>query len=213
MPKGVCAMPYNLTDYRPLLRAALVALDRWVKDDVKPPASRYPRIADETLVETVKLDPHIPGLAMAKGPNVKQRVDFGPEIDKGIIGKVLPVATSDRYRVLVPAVDADGNEIGGIRLPDITVPLGTGTGWSVRSEAGGGAGELCYLDGAFLPFAKTKAEREATKDPRPSLEERYHNTAEYMEKVRAAANALQSDGYLLPDDAKRIVGRAAQVAW
>jgi Alpha/beta hydrolase domain len=213
MPKGVCAMPYNLTDYRPLLRAALVALDRWVKDDTKPPASRYPRIADGTLVETVKLDPAIPGLAMAEGPNVKQRIDFGPDSYKGIIGKVLPVALPDRYRVLVPAVDTDGNEIGGIRLPDIAVPLGTATGWSVRSEAAGGAGELCYLDGAFLPFAKTKAEREATKDPRPSLEERYHDPAGYAEKVRAAASELEREGYLLPEDAKRIVARAAKVAW
>jgi hypothetical protein len=213
MPKGVCAMPYNLTDYRPLLRAALLALDRWVKDDVKPPASRYPRIADGTLVEAVRLDPAIPGLAMAKGPNVKQRIDFGPDFYKGIIGKVLPVALPERYRVLVPAVDADGNEIGGIRLPDIAAPLGTATGWSVRSEAGGGTGELCYLDGAFLPFAKTKAEREATKDPRPSLEERYHGPADYAEKVRAAAIELERAGYLLPEDAKRIVARAAKVAW
>jgi hypothetical protein len=213
MPKGVCAMPYNLTDYRPLLRAALLAIDRWVKDDVKPPASRYPRIADGTLVEAVRLDPAIPGLAMAKGPNVKQRIDFGPDFYKGIIGKVLPVALPERYRVLVPAVDADGNEIGGIRLPDIAVPLGTATGWSVRSETGGGTGELCYLDGAFLPFAKTKAEREATKDPRPSLEERYHGPADYAEKVRAAAIELERAGYLLPEDAKRIVARAAKVAW
>jgi hypothetical protein len=213
MPKGVCAMPYNLTDYRPLLRAALVALDRWIVNDAKPPASRYPRIADGTLVETVKLDPAIPGLAMAHGPNAKQRIDFGPDFYKGIITRVPPVALPARYRVLVPALDADGNEIGGIRLPDIAVPLGTAMGWSVRSEAAGGAGELCYLDGAFLPFAKTKAEREATKDPRPSLEERYHTPAEYAEKVRAAAAALEHDGYLLPDDVKRIVDRAAKVTW
>ena len=213
MPKGVCAMPYNRTDYRPLMRAALLALDRWIKDDAKPPASRYPRIADGTLVETVQLDPAIPGLTMAKGPNVKERIDFGPDFYKGIIGKVLPVALRDRYRVLVPAVDADGNEIGGIRLPDIAVPLGTGTGWSVRSEAAGGAGELCYLDGAFLPFAKTKAEREAAKDPRPSLEERYREPAEYAEKVRQAAIKLEQEGYLLPEDVRRIVERAAAVAW
>ena len=92
MPKGVCAMPYNLTDYRPLLRGALVALDRWVKDGTPAPKSRYPRIADGALVPAIKLDPAIPGLAMAKGPNPKPRLDFGPDIDKGIIGKALPVA-------------------------------------------------------------------------------------------------------------------------
>jgi hypothetical protein len=213
MPKGVCAMPYNMTDYRPLLRAALVALDRWVKDGVEPPASRYPRIADGTLAESVKLDAAIPGLAMAKGPNSKPRIDFGPEIDKGIIGNVLPVALKDRYRVLAPTVDADGNEMAGLRLPAITVPTGTATGWSVRSEAGGGTGELCYLDGAFLPFAKTKAEREAKKDPRPSLEERYRDAADYADKVRQAATKLEHEGYLLPEDVKRIVERAATLTW
>jgi hypothetical protein len=104
MPKGVCAMPYNLTDYRPLMRAALVALDRWVKDGAPAPASRYPRIADGTLVPSVKLNPAIPGLAMAKGPNEKPRLDFGPDVDKGIISKALPVALKDRYSVLVPSV-------------------------------------------------------------------------------------------------------------
>ena len=213
MPKGVCAMPYNLTDYRPLMRAALVALDRWVKDGVAPPASRYPRIADGTLAAAVKLDAAIPGLAMAKGPNSKPRIDFGPQIDKGIIADVLPAASRDQYRVLVPIVDADGNETAGLRLPDITVPTGTATGWSVRSVAGGGTGELCYLDGAFLPFAKTKAERESKKDPRPSLEERYRDAADYAGKVRDAAAKLEREGYLLPEDVKRMVDRAATLTW
>jgi hypothetical protein len=92
------------------LRGALVALDRWVKDGTPAPASRYPRIADGALVPSVKLNPAIPGLAMAKGPNEKPRLDFGPDIGKGIISKALPVALKDRYRVLVPSVDADGNE-------------------------------------------------------------------------------------------------------
>jgi len=83
----------------------------------------------------------------------------------------------------------------------------------VRSEAAGGTGELCYLDGAFLPFAKTRAEREASKDPRPSLAERYRDPAEYAEKVRQAAVKLEQEGYLLPEDVKRIVDRAARVAW
>jgi Alpha/beta hydrolase domain len=214
MPKGVCAMPYNLTDYRPLMRAALVALDRWVKDGKEPPASRYPRIADGTLVPAVKFNTTVPGFAAPRsGPNPKPRLDFGPDIDKGIIGKALPVVLKDQYRVLVPAVDADGNETAGLRLPDITVPTGTAMGWSVRSEFGGGTGELCYLDGAFIPFAKTKAEREASKDPRPSLEERYKDAADYAERVKQTATALERDGYLLPQDVKRIVERAAKLSW
>ena len=150
---------------------------------------------------------------MAKGPNSKPRLDFGPDIDKGIIGKALPVALKDQYRVLVPSVDADGNETAGLRMPEITVPTGTAMGWSVRSEAGGGTGELCYLDGAFIPFAKTKTERETKKDPRPSLAERYRDNADYAERVKAAAAALERDGYLLGEDVKRIVERAATLTW
>src|ERR1700686_4772403 len=132
---------------------ALVPLNRWVKDGTPAPASRYPRIADGALMPSVKLNPAIPGLAMAKGPNEKPRLDFGPDIDKGIISKALPVALKDRYRVLVPSVDADGNETAGLALPDITVPTGTAMGWSVRREFAGGTGGLFDLEGAINPFA------------------------------------------------------------
>src|SRR5262249_29206114 len=118
---------------------------------------------------------------------------YGPDFAKGIVGKVLPVALADRYRVLVPKVDRDGNETSGILLPEIAVPTATAMGWSVRSAAAGAAGELCYLDGSYLPFAKTKTEREATGDGRLSLEERYKGPAEYAAKVRAAAEALARD--------------------
>jgi hypothetical protein len=165
-------------------------------------------------VPSVKFDTAIPGFtAPRSGPNRKPRVDFGPDIDKGIIGKALPVALRDEYRVLVPSIDADGNEKGGLALPEITVPTATAMGWSVRSDMGGGTGELCYLDGASIPFAKTKAEREATKDPRPALAERYRDNADYAEKVKAAATALARDGYLLAEDVKRIVDSAAKVSW
>jgi hypothetical protein len=212
MPAGVCAMPSNRVDYRPLLRAVVVALDRWVKDGTPPPASRYPRIADGALVETVTW-PAIPGVTPPKGPAARTRIDFGPDFDKGIIGKALPVALKDAYRVLVPKIDADGNEQSGIRLPDISVPTGTAMGWNVRAPDAGGAGELCYLEGALVPFAKTKAEREAKKDPRPSLAERYRDAADYAEQVRQAAGALEREGYLLPEDVKRMVERATAMTW
>ncbi len=210
--QGVCAMPSNRTDYRPFLRAALANLDRWVKDGVPPPASRHPRIADGTLVETITL-PAVPGLAPTPGPSQRPRIDFGPDFDKGILSKALPVTLKDSYRVLVPKVDADGNEVAGLRLPDITVPTGTAAGWNVRAAEAGAAGELCYLQGSFVPFAKTKAEREAREDPRPSLEERYQDRAAYAERVKQAAAALQRDGYLLEEDVTRIVGRAASATW
>ena len=92
-----------------------------MKEGTPPPANRYPRIADGTLAESVKLNAAIPGLAMAKGANPKPRVDFGPDIEKGIIGKTFPVALKDAYRVPVPTVDADGKEIAELKLPDITL--------------------------------------------------------------------------------------------
>jgi hypothetical protein len=213
MPKGVCAMPPDRIDYAPLMRATLASLDRWVKNGAPPPASRHPRIDDGTLVEMTGPTVAIPGFVAAKGPNQRPRFDYGPDFAKGIIGNVLPVATADRYRVLVPKVDQDGNETSGIRLPDIAVPTATAMGWSVRSASAGGAGELCYLDGSYLPFAKSKAERQASGDGRLSLEERYHGPADYAAKVHDAALALQKDGYLLGEDVDRISSRAAASAW
>jgi hypothetical protein len=213
MPKGVCAMPPDRIDYAPLLRAALASLDAWVKDGTPPPPSRHPRIDDGTLVEMTGPAVPIPGFVAAKGPNPRPRFDYGSDFANGIIGNVLPVATADRYRVLVPKVDRDGNDTSGILLPDIAVPTATAMGWSVRSASAGGAGELCYLDGSYLPFAKTKAEREASGDGRLSLEERYHGPADYAAKVHDAALALARDGYLLPEDVDRISAHAATIAW
>jgi Alpha/beta hydrolase domain len=213
MPKGVCATPFNTVDYRPLLRAALAALDRWVKDGTAPPPSRYPRIADGSLVATAAPSAAIPGFPLAKGPNQRPRLDYGPDFGKGIIGNTLPVALADSYRALVPQVDADGNEASGVRLPDIAVPTATTSGWAVRSADAGAAGELCYLDGSLLPFARTKAEREAKGDPRPSLAERYRDPADYAAKVQQAASGLAQAGYLLPEDVQRLTERAASFAW
>src|SRR5262249_40414416 len=107
-----------------------------------------------------------------------------------------------------PAIDADGNEIAGLRLPEQAVPFATTTGWSLRSAAAGGEGELCYLDGSQFPFARHAAERAAAQDPRPSMAERYRDKKEYLEKIRVAAQALQKQGYLLTEDVEKIVARA-----
>lgn len=214
MPQGVCALPHNPVDLRPVLRVLALALDRWVSDGTPPPRSLYPRIGDGSLVGMDALGfPRIPGVTLPAGPNQRVRLDYGPEYPQGIIGRVLPEIRPETYGVLVPKVDGDGNEIGGIRLPDIAVPAGTATGWAVRAQDAGGTGELCYLDGSFVPFAKTKAEREAKGDPRLSLEERYRDKADYVSKVRDAALALQRDGYLLSEDTQRIVDQASAAAW
>ena len=112
------------------------------------------------------------------------------------------------YGTRVAAVDADGNETSGIRLPPIAVPLATYTGWNLYARL---PSELCDRDGSYIPFAKTKAEREAASDPRPSIEERYGSRADYVAKVRAAADALVRDRLLLPADAAAYV-RAAEAS-
>jgi hypothetical protein len=152
-------------------------------------------------------------LTLAKAPSPRPLIDYGPDYARGIIDKVLPVTQKETYRVLVPKVDADGNEISGVRLPDITVPTATATGWSVRSKEGGSAGELCYLDGSYLPFAKTKAEREASGDPRPSLAERYHDHADFVAKREQAALALVREGNMLQEDVARTVSKAEADTW
>ena len=106
------------------------------------------------------------------------------------------------YGTRVSAVDTDGNELAGIRLPDIVAPLATYTGWNVYKAQ---PGELCDRDGSYVPFARTKAEREAAGDPRPSVAERYGTRAAYVAKVKAAADDLVRDRLLLPADAAAYV--------
>jgi hypothetical protein len=218
MPKGVCSAPANVVvDPRPVMRALILALDRWVKGGAPPPASVYPKIADGTLVQASRLKwPAVAGsgfpIQLPRSPNPMAQFEYGPRFAEGLIETVPPRLQPFRYKVLVPQVDADGNEIGGIRVPEQAVPFATTTGWALRSAQGGAAGELCYLDGMALPFAKTAAEREAAKDPRPSLAERYENRAAFVSRVRNSARELQRQGYLLDEDVEKIVERAAR-AW
>jgi hypothetical protein len=113
------------------------------------------------------------------------------------------------YTILVPKVDRDGNDIAGIRLPSVQVPIGTYTGWNLRPE-GLAEDELSGLLGSFIPFAKKKSERERTKDPRLSLEERYNGQADYVRRVARAARALVEARYLLAEDAERIIRDAEE---
>ena len=214
MPEGVCAVPPNTAvDPRPVMRALVLALDRWVKGGAPPPASVYPRIADGTLLPAVTLKwPPLPGFIAPRSPNPVTQFDYGTKIAEGVILNAPPAPVAFRYKVLVPAIDADGNEVAGLRLPEQQVPVATTTGWALRSVAGGGAGELCSVEGSALPFARTAAEREAAKDPRPSLVERYQDKSAFVARVRAAAQDLRLRGFLLEEDVEKTVQRAAR-AW
>jgi len=112
----------------------------------------------------------------------------------------------------VPQVDADGNDVAGIRVPDVNVPVATNTGWNFRSESVGGTKEIYNLLGSYIPFAMTKAEREVRKDPRLSIAERYRDRDDYSSKLRTAAQDLVRSRYLLEEDIENVVKRG-QAQW
>ena len=130
-------------------------------------------------------------------------------MDEGI-ATVLPPQVGKPYANLVSAVDEDGNELAGIRLPDISVPLATYTGWNVRHPDIGGPGQILSLLGSTMPFPATRAERKASGDPRPSIEERYASKEDYLRRVQRAAEALVQQGYLLAEDLPTVRDQAAQ---
>ncbi len=197
------ANSFNMVDGITALRAFLINLDRWVADGIEPPPSTIPRLSDGTAItREAAIDQFrtFPGMA-APDPAVLprlRRVDLGPEVARGIAE--LPPRIGDPYPSFVPALDRDGNEVVGIRLPDISVPVGTHTGWVPRHPASGGAGQLLDMMGTTLPFAPTARERQAYGDPRPSLEERYRDREDYIARARAAAEALAAERYILDED-------------
>ena len=217
--KGICQQPRNtLQDRAPILRAMLVNLDRWVRDEGEPPPSRYPRIDDGTLVdlETFRQSfPAIPGVSLPEAHYRPYRLDFGPRFESDGVADQIPPRMGERFTTLVPAVDHDGNDIAGIRLPDIEAPLGTHTGWNLRAEPYGAAGVLSRLDGMFVAFADTADERQRSGDPRESLEERYGSRDVYLGRIAEAAIGLHRDGFLLSEDVVEIIDRAAtrELTW
>jgi hypothetical protein len=197
MPRdnGPCVNPRNWHDPMPAIRALLVALDEWVISGRAPPDSCLPKIADGSLVpaERVAL-PALPGLTAPAAAN-----DVYPLADWAD-----PRPHAHAWRPLVPQVDADGNEVAGIRLPDIAVPRGTFTGWNLYREPHP-AGQLADRDGTFLAFAETEAERGA--DPRRSIAQRYGSAAAYASRVTQAADELLARRLLLAEDAERFRAR------
>ena len=211
-PPLACQLPVNSNSFFPTQRALLAALRDWVVSGKEPPASAYPTIARKSLVPLAQVQyPYVPASEFSTRGIAAQRVhlDRGPEFREVDISGVMaePPRAGAAYPVRVPQVDADGNHTDGLRNTAVEVPLGTYTGWNVR-KAGFSEGDSCDLIGAFIPFFRTKAERIAAGDPRPSLEERYPTHEAYVEKVRAAAKKLVSDRFLLPQDADLIVSQA-----
>jgi hypothetical protein len=199
MPRdvGPCTNPRNWHDPMPAIRALLVALDEWVTSGREPPASRLPRIDDGTLVAAEgvawpKLATLVPPRAMNDASPLGDWTD--------------PPSPSRAWGARVPQVDSDGNEIAGVRLPDIAVPRGTFTGWNLYREPMP-AGELADRDGTFLAFAATQAECAQSGDPRASLGERYATQDAYAARVREVVVALRRDRLLLEEDAAAYLAR------
>jgi len=191
----------STNDYSPSLRALLIAMQAWLKDGKQPPASVYPRIAKDELASVgAYAFPKIPGVSTPRTNRRAFRLDFSVEPPK--LGAPFPT--------LVPQVNSDGNEISGIHMPEIQVPLASYTGWNLRSSKIGAPDQLYTQAGSWIPFPLNKADRENRKDPRASIEERYPSKNDYLEKITAAAAQLIQGGYLLDRDIPYLRNRAAR---
>ena len=200
----------NPLNYSPAVRALFRGLDRWIVDDVPPPPSQYPKIADGTLTAPAKAGwPAVPGYQLPQQPLRAFHLNFGADWAKGIVS-VEPPEIGKAFVVSVPAVDADGNVRAGIRLPDIAVPLATQAGWNYRDASIGAPDRLAGEIGSYIPFARTRADRDRAGDPRLSIEERYRNRDEYVGKFAASALELVDRGYLLADDVADLLKHAVE---
>lgn len=221
---GICQQFGNTTDPNPALRALFEDLDQWI-DGTPPPPSAVPKRADNTAVFTstgpfsalgigtvAQTDlkwPTIPGVLYTGLVTVRNLFNFGPQFaSAGIMSINPPQATGQVYPSFVSKVDADGNEVAGIRLPPVAVPVATTAGWNLRSAAFGG-NDGCESTGSLIPFAPTVAAKVAG-DPRPSLAERYVNHAGYVAAVTTAAQALEAQRLLLPADVQTYITNAQQ---
>ncbi len=199
----------NPLDYNPAVRALFRALDRWVVEEMAPPPSVYPRIADDTLTLPDSAGwPRVQGFEIPEAPQTPYRLDFGPDWDRGIVTNEPPLV-GEPFVVLVPAVDADGNDRAGIRLPEIAVPLATYTGWNYRDPSIGAADRLASEIGSYIPLARTEAERQTTGDSRLSIEERYRDKDQYLGRITQAALELVEKRFLLAEDLPEVIHRAA----
>ena len=215
---GCCMLAANPNPSSDSNRALMHALVDWVVKDAPPPPSRYPRLDRGDLVPPTQAAlgfPLIPGVSLPDGVFVPHyEYDFGPGFRNADVSGVVslqPPVVRQTLPALVPRVDADGNEIAGVRSVLLDAPLGTYTGWNPVAR-GFFKGQIQALGGGYIPFAKTKAQRLAAGDPRLSLEERYVNHEGYVARVKAAAARAVAERFLLQDDADRIVAQAEKSA-
>jgi hypothetical protein len=191
-------------------RAMIANMDAWVRSGRLPPPSSYPTIADGTLVPLQDYAfPVIPGVNKAHEANAAYRLDFGSNWRDGILA-LEPPKVGEAFPVLVPQVDADGNERDGVRLPDITVPLATYASWNLRDPSIGAPDQRVSFEASFLPFAKTAADRQRSGDPRLSIVERYSGREDYVTRYTQALDDLVKQRWILPEDREAVLHRGEE---
>ena len=191
-------------------RAMITNMDAWVRKGTEPPPSSYPRISEHSLVAFDDYAfPKIPGVNVPHQASSAYRLDFGTDWQKGILSRQPPIVGRP-YAVLVPQVDADGNEEDGVRLPEFAAPLATYTPWNLRDPSIGAPDQRVSFEGSWIPFPKTKADRTKTGDPRQSIEERYKDRADYLARYSAALDQLIKERWILPEDRAVVLERGEQ---
>jgi hypothetical protein len=217
--KGNCQQFQNPLDSAPVQRALWVVLDEWSTQGIAPPASQVPTFKTHTLVPPLPQSgvgfPSIPGVVYTGLKTTRYRLDYGTDFYTTYIATINPPVVTAPYQdnpangpiypSYVPTTDADGNEIAGIRLPELTAPLATYTGWSLR--AGAQANDGCEGTGQYIAFPRTKADRLATGDPRQSVEERYPSYASYHSAVMRGIDDLVKNRFLLCEDTQEMFQR------
>jgi hypothetical protein len=202
--------PQSPLPIRYFWRSMIDNMNSWLRGTALPPPSRYPRIQDGTLspVDAYAF-PKIPGVASAHDPSVAWHLDFGPEWRDGV-ASVQPPNVGRPFPVLVPQVDRDGNELGGVRLPEYSAPLATYAPWNLRDPSIGAPEQRLPFEGSFLAFAKDAATRARTGDPRLSVAERYQDKDDYLQRYRRALDSLIRDRFILPEDREALLQRGAE---
>ena len=214
---GTGLLPANPMPHTETVNALRWHLRRWVMKDERPPPSRFPTLARGTLAPAHAEALGFPQLPMLR-PGVPERdfimpvldYDWGPQFNPADASGVASLAPPTVRRALpmwAPTVDADGNERDGVPVVLALAPLGSYLGWNITA-GGFHRGQICNYTGGFIPFARTETEREAAGDPRPSLQARYTDHAGYVAAVRRAAERAQREGFLLAEDADRLIQAA-----
>ncbi len=191
-------------------RSMIANMDGWVRTSTLPPVSSYPRISDGTLVPLSSYAfPAIPAVNTPHEANAAYRIDFGPQWQRGILS-LQPPKVGTAYPVLVPQVDADGNERDGVRLPEITVPLATYASWNLRDAAIGASDQRVSFEISDIPFSLTAADRQKSGDPRKSIAERYAGREDYVARYATALDELLRERWILPEDRAAVLQRGEQ---